>query len=124
MNQREKAKVIRRTNKLVQASTELAGFRDRITAILDQLEKEEFSREKTADECISIGMRIQSISKILRPLSIEGQAKQHWKQKLQPIFVKEIRENYRNKKWMKKYAKKYGELSPTKAWFEEHENNG
>lgn len=72
---KEVAQKVRRTKKLIEAGKKLREYRDRIDDIIQTINSGEDFNKDVADECVNIGVTIQGISKILRPLSVEGQKK-------------------------------------------------
>lgn len=105
-NKREAKKVIKRTNDIMKAMSELEEFKSRITAIQDALEKEEIHAKETCSEILDIGEKIQKLSTLIRPHTVEGKAKAKYRKQIVK-FRKDLEKNRQNQKWLDKYTNKY-----------------
>lgn len=125
---KEMVSKVKRTKNLIEAGQKLRGYRDRIDDIIRIINSGEEFHSDLADECIDIGVTFQSLSSLLRPISIEGKAKAR-KKKIK------ARWKSRHKKaqekgddaWIAKYSSRnsyssYGSWygGPTKAFEEDY----
>lgn len=79
---------------------QLEAFKQRITAVQDQLEKEEFDLGHTCYEIINIGVQIQRVSTVVRPHTVEGQEKRKLRN-LNAKFQRHLEKNKNDVKWIK-----------------------
>jgi len=66
---------VARTRKLMIAGSKLRSYRDRIDDLIKTISSGKEFHADVANEIINIGTNIQSLSTLVRPLSIEGQEK-------------------------------------------------
>lgn len=116
--QKEIAVKVRRTKKLIEAGKKLKEYRDRIDDIIHTINSGEDFHKDIADECVNIGVTIQGLSKILRPLSVEGRKKAaqrkikaRWKSKHNKA------QKSGDSDWIAKYSKK-GRYHSYGSWYE------
>lgn len=103
---KEAISAINKTKQLVEAGLKLKEFRDRIDEIIHTINSGGEIHDDLADECVDIGVRIQGVSKNLRPISVEGMRKNidkkinaRWKQKYRKAL------STSDKAWIEKYTK-------------------
>jgi len=120
------AEQVHRTKNLIKAGRKLRDYRDRIDEIIRIINSGREFNEDIADECIDIGVTIQGLSKLLRPISIEGKEKNRqkkirarWKLKHAQAIKKD------DKGWIKKYSTKhryvnYGYEGPSESFLQDY----
>lgn len=74
-DKREALKRVQRTRKLMEAGKQLRDYRDRIDNIITVINSGQDFHSDIADDIVKIGVNIQSLTKLIRPLSVEGQEK-------------------------------------------------
>lgn len=99
-NKLQARRTIKRTNDTMKALQQLEDFKLRITAIQNALEKKEFSLSETCHEIVSIGEKIQRVSTVVRPHTVEGSAKRI-RNNLKAKFQRCIDKNQTNLQWVK-----------------------
>lgn len=104
-SKKEVAKKVNRTKSLVNAGHKLKDFRDRIDHIIQVINSGKDFHEDIASECIEIGVTIQGLSKLLRPLSVEGRQKaikKEIRQRWLKLHKKAVKADDKN--WIEKYS--------------------
>jgi len=116
--EKELAEQVQRTQKLIEAGMKLKDYRDRIDEIIRVINSGEDFHDSLADECIDIGVTFQGLSKLLRPVSIEGKEKAkskrikaRWKVAHNKAF------KHGDQSWIRKYSKK-GRYQSYGSWYE------
>lgn len=123
-------KRVTRTKKLMEAGKQLREYRDKIDDIIKVISSGEEFHSDIANDVINIGVNIQRLTKILRPLSVEGQEKKNkrntkrrWKRMVEKNRT-ELGEAEFNE-WMKTYSETYRwdpdrYIGPNEAFHEDY----